>query len=106
MCQAMKDKLGRFRDKSRIVARGNVIESFISLSIVDSKNGAFNRVRFECIHEDVPNEFAVIADARTMNAWDIISAFRANRNSFRVGTGLAKTEVWVDVLVEVFGMRQ
>ena len=62
-----------------MVSGGYVVESFVALSIEDLNHGAFNKARFKCIHEDIPNEFAVVADARTTDAWDIIGVAKANR---------------------------
>ena len=65
---------------------GYVVKSFVALSVVDSYNGLFNRVGVKSIHEDIPNEFAAVADACAMDVWDIIGIGRANRKSFWAGT--------------------
>ena len=65
---------------------GYVVKCFVALSIVDFDNGLFNRVGFKSIHEDIPNEFTVVADACAMDVQDIIGIGRANKESFWVGT--------------------
>ena len=87
-----------------MVLGGYVVKSLVDLSIIDSNNGSFNRVGVKSVHEDIPNEFAVVADVGAMDVGDIIGICGANRESFWVNTGLAEAKVWMDVFVEFFGM--
>ena len=69
-----------------MVSGGYVVKSLVALSVIDSDSGLFNRVDVKSVHEDIPNEFAVVADAGAMDVRDIIGIGGANRESFWVGT--------------------
>ena len=74
------------------------------MPLLDSDNGSFNRVGVKSVHEDIPNEFAVVADTGAMDVGEIIGICGANRESFWVWTGLAEAKVRMDVFVESFGI--